>query len=240
MDDRSFDWQSRHDDRSLAFPIRAAIGDQVKRRKRMWRGHRRRLDQGREGACVGFGWTAELQARPNVVGGYGGTIQGYDAQQFARMVYREAQKIDQWAGEAYEGTSVLAGAKVCRMFGFVPEFRWAFSIDDVIDAIVANGPVVVGIPWYDGMYSTRPSGLVDVSGSLVGGHCLTLTGYHPKIRLTAEGWRKRFEVVKWRNSWGRGYGFRGDGYVKVEDLEQLLSGRNRGEACVPMERVTRT
>lgn len=157
----------------------------------------------------------------------------------ARVIYRQAQQIDEWPGESYEGTSVLAGAKVVQASGFIGEYRWAFSVDDIIDTLCADardggGPVVIGIPWLDGMYETRPSGLVDVHGDVVGGHCLTVIGYHPNMLIRGE--RGKWEVVKWRNSWGPTYGKRGTGYVRVDDLEALLDSRFGAEACVPLAR----
>lgn len=235
--ERVLDWRSYHDERSLDYPIRTLIGDKLpRRRRRMWRAHRQRLDQGTEGACVGFGWTAELQAEPKIVGGANGRIGRYTAQQFAGRLYREAQQVDDWPGEDYEGTSVLAGAKALQDQGFIEGFRWAFNIDDVIDAVIEVGPVVLGIPWFESMYDTRPSGLVDVDGRLVGGHCITVIGYDPSLRLPKEGWTRRFEVLRWRNSWGETYGFKGDGFIKAEDLDRLLWGRYGGEACIPVNR----
>lgn len=231
---RTLDWVSKHDPRSRDYPIRELIGENVKRRYKAWGSPRERLDQGSEGACVGFGWTHELLASP------ARAVLGYDAHEFARNVYRGAQRIDQWPGEDYDGTSVLAGAQTVQRAGFIGGYRWSFGIDDTLDTLCApasegGGPVVIGIPWYDSMYQTRPGGLVEVGGSLVGGHCLVLTGYHPGIRIREEGWLKRFEVVRWRNSWGRHYGRRGDGYIRVEDLAALLD--QQGEACVPVGRV---
>jgi hypothetical protein len=237
-EERVLDWEPRFDERSRDFPIRATIGDKVSREKKFWRAHVTRLNQGREGACVGYAWAQELMARPNEVAGRGPnpTVDGVSARDFARRLYHRAQRLDRWEGEAYSGTSVLAGAKATQQSGYISGYRWAFGIDDVIDALVAHGPIVVGVNWYQNMYRTRPSGLVEVGGRKVGGHAILLTGYHPKIRLMREGYHKRFEVVKWRNSWGWGYGRRGDGYIKVEDLAALLD--ERGEACVPVGRVT--
>src|SRR5215218_8851516 len=85
------------------------------------------LDQGSEGACVGHGFTAEAVARPVVVdfrehltpAWASNTrmyqIQGRDAQTcaqaFAFDIYHQAQRVDEWRGEDYDGTSVAAGAK---------------------------------------------------------------------------------------------------------------------------------
>jgi len=221
---RTLDWVSRHDERSLDFPIRAALPESVAVKQKTWYVPKPVIDQGREGACVGFGWTNELRARPV-------QVRFPYPEATALGVYNQAKKIDEFPGEDYEGTSVLAGAKVVQSTGFMTGYRWAFGIQDVIDTLIAHGPVVLGIPWYDSMYETRPSGLIDVSGNIVGGHCILATGYNPKKRFLKEGLGNTFEVIKLRNSWGSDYGVGGDGWIKAEDLARLLKGE--GEACVP-------
>lgn len=225
--ERTFDWKSRHDERSLNYPIRAVVGEPSKRRIRMWR-QGTVLDQGSEGACVGFGWTGEILTKPEAP-----VIQPTQARgnEYALGVYKEAQKIDEWEGEAYSGTSVLAGAKIMQQRGLIGSYRWAFGIDDVRDAVLEAGPVVIGVPWYRGMYSTDGDGLVTVSGDKVGGHCILLTGYHSSMLIGG----KRREVFRWRNSWGRDYGRQGSGFIEHDDLANLLK-TDGGEACVPLDR----
>lgn len=218
------DWVSRHDEKSKDYPIRATIGA-VEPKTRLWR-EGSVFDQGQEGACVGFAWTGELAAYP-----HGSKISAPRGNQYALDVYNSAKRIDEWAGENYSGTSVLAGAKVLQSRGLIGSYRWAFSVEDVRDTLVTTGPVVIGIPWYDGMYETRPSGLVQISGPVVGGHAILLTGYYKS--KTIEG-KRLSDVVRWRNSWGAGYGYRGSGYIKLEDLAGLL--KDNGEACVPLDR----
>lgn len=224
---RVLDWVSRHDPRSLSFPIREQIG-YPGIRPRTW-DVGTCLNQGREGACVGFGWVGELLASPMPYRCDPDTGNSY-----ARRTYHRAQQLDEWAGENYEGTSVLAGAKAIREAGHMDGYRWAFGIDDVRDTVLALGPVVIGIPWHEGMYETKPSGLVDVSGPVVGGHCLLVYGYHPSARLRGEDYRARFNIFRWRNSWGTGYGLDGNGFIRYEDLRDLLA--HTGEACVPRGR----
>lgn len=187
------------------------------------------LDQGREGSCVGHGWAAELIGSPRPH-----KVDSATGHRYAVDIYRKAQLIDEWEGENYDGTSVLAGAKVVRERGYIDQYRWAFNIDDVKDAVITQGPVVIGIPWYEDMYETKESGLVEVGGPIVGGHCLTIVGYHPGMRIAGEGWNERHKVFRWRNSWGPDYGLNGDGLIRYEDLRDLL--QDNGEACVPVGR----
>lgn len=226
--DRTFDWMPRHDPRSLDYPIRSVIPSTVEEKPKRWTTGAV-LDQGSEGACVGFGWTADLLASPkpfrtdDATGG-----------RYALDVYRRAQLIDEWEGEQYSGTSVLAGAKTVQERGHIGSYRWAFGVEDVKNAVLTVGPVVIGIPWYESMYETRDSGLVEVGGAIVGGHCITITGYHPGMRINGEDWNARYKVFRWRNSWGQAYGVGGDGLIRYEDLRDLLA--DQGEACVPVDR----
>jgi hypothetical protein len=228
VDDRRFDWRPNHDGRSRDYAIRSVLPSRVTPRRVMW-SEGVVLDQGSEGACVGFGWTADLLAEPEPPEEQPPVA---TAERFALEHYRRAKRVDEWPGEAYSGTSVLAGAKVLQRDGLISQYRWCFSPRDVRDAVIREGPVVIGVPWYSGMYTTRPDGLVVVDGDRVGGHCIVLTGYDPALDLH-DGVGPR-EVFRWRNSWGADYGVGGSAYVTASDLASLLS--ERGEACVPVGR----
>ena len=223
--ERILDWKRRFDPRSKNFGF-AELAEGLEPRKRYWTPGAV-LDQGREGACVGFGWTTELIASPMPF-----KITAEQGNRYALGVYKEAQKIDEWEGENYSGTSVLAGAKVIRSRGYIPEYRWCFNVEQVRDAVIAGGPVVIGVNWYEDMYETKPNGLVVVGGRLVGGHCITITGYNPRARVPGE--KGYIEGFRWKNSWGVDYGVNGLGFIKIEDLARLLN--EQGEACVPVLR----
>jgi hypothetical protein len=221
-------WTPTFDERSKNFPVRAAIPERPKRRTKKWR-NGVILNQGREGACVGFGWTAEALSTPVAV-----DLKRLKADApeeptaFARSVYHRAKQIDEYDGEDYDGTSVLAGAKVMKELGLVKEYRWCFRIEDVIDSILTKGPVVLGIYWYESMYDA-PNGIVDVSGEIVGGHCITAVGFKlAKDSATGE------DTIILQNSWGASWGHWGLAEIRVRDLKALLD--NDGEACVVTKR----
>lgn len=222
--ERKLDWVPRFDEKSKNYPVRGIL----KRRTRkdvLWTAGPI-LDQMAEGACVGFGWTAQALATPFVVNLK--TLPGRapkTPQPFARYIYKQAQKLDDTPGENYEGTSVLAGAKAMVNQRAVVSYSWAFNIDDVIDALIQKGPVVLGINWYEGMYSA-PSGVLKVSGDHVGGHCILAIGY----TVSSKNFGGKSSITL-QNSWGRGWGNNGLAEILVEDLEKLLA--DNGEACIP-------
>jgi hypothetical protein len=217
---RTFDWKPVFDEQSLSYPIRSLVPKDIEIKTTMWQ-EGTVLDQGSEGACVGFGWTAELLAAPLSPEKQPPENRGNE---MAYSFYKRAQKVDEWPGEEYSGTSVLAGAKVMLEDQYFQEYRWCFSIEDLRDAIISSGPVVIGIPWYSEMYTTKIDGFVKMGGELVGGHCLTVTGYNAEKN-----------IFRWRNSWGRSYGINGSAFISYDNLRQLVS--ERAEMCIPINRI---
>lgn len=221
--DRVLDWKPRYDDASVSFPIRGAVTlPHMPARKRInWTVPPVPLNQGREGACVGFAWTHEAMATPV-------RVVFADGEKFARDIYRAAQRIDEWEGEAYDGTSVLAGAKCLKDAGYLHEYRWAFSPADVVLALHTSGPVVLGINWYESMYEAD-HGILRIDGPLVGGHA-----------ILARGWAAQDEIfpgepaIGLYNSWGPGWGDKGRAWMRLSDLARLM--REGAEACVPFRR----
>lgn len=225
MSDPRLGWEPHKDPRSRAH--RAASPRMLTARPRSYRWAVRTvgaLDQGKEGACTGFGMTAELAARPAEVDVTGGTGHTSDANAYAQRLYRAAQGIDRAEGRHYQaGATMLAAAKALARTGKVTEYRWAFGLTDVLTVLGRRGPVVLGIEWWDSMY--EPDGdVVRVAGSVVGGHCILARG------VDVPGRR-----VLLRNSWGEGWGRGGDAWIGWDDLDRLL--RADGEACVPVVRA---
>lgn len=213
MKDRRLDRRVQFDDRSRAFGIRAIIPT-VKPRSYTW-SCPIWLDQGNEGACVGFSVSHEAAARPVLVKGVSATV--------ARSIYTRARELDEWPGEDYEGTSVLAGIKAGRERGWYTEFRWAFGLNDLILALGYKGPAVLGINWHEGMLDTDQQGYVHADGEIAGGHAILATG----VSVTRK-------FIRFRNSWGKDWGLNGDCLMSFTDVERLLN--EDGEACIPVKR----
>lgn len=211
---RTFDRRVEFDDRSRRFPIRALVTGKTPR-SYTWRCSTF-LDQGSEGACVGFSWSHELAARPH---------EWPVTNRFAQQLYEQARRLDEWEGEDYDGTSVLAGAKAAKAGGFIGAYRWAFSIDDLILAVGYQGPAILGINWYEGMLDTDSSGWVQPEGEVVGGHAILCRG----VSLN-QGY---FTL---RNSWGSSWGLGGDCRIGISALAKVLA--DQGEACIPELRAS--
>lgn len=207
------------DPQSRAYGIRPLLAGTDTQPKTIWAPPKNSLlplDQGNEGACVGFGWSGELQVPPVEIPVHN---------QFARNFFDGAQRIDQAEGRYYpNGATVLAGAKFAKKMNWISEYRWCFGMEDLIDSLCHRGPVVLGINWYAGMYSTDVDHRVWVNGELVGGHCILCVGWwprHPKFGNC-------FLLL---NSWGKMWGDNGIGYVAESDMRLLLINE-QGEACI--------
>lgn len=212
---RTFDRLVRFDERSRKFGI---IKEKKKKnRSYTWRCNQV-LDQGSDGACVGFGMSHNLIARP-------AEVQGITNQFAKENIYWEAQKIDPWKGGAYpsalpfyEGTSVLAGVQIAHKLGYFDEYRWGFSLDDLIYGVGHNGPAIMGTNWYEDMSNLLTNYEMKPTGNLQGGHCYLVVAVNVKQEF--------FTVL---NSWGSSWGFNGRALISFDNMKKLLM--EDGEQC---------
>jgi len=215
--DLRLDRIEQFDERSREYPIYTAPQRlQATARTHGWKCYPR-LDQGREGSCVGHAVAHCLTSDPLL-------SKGIDHSYAREKIYWEAQKIDPWAGGAYpgaepfyEGTSILAGVKAAKNLGMLDTYEWAFGLDDLKLGVGYKGPAVLGIRWYQGMFNTDLQGYIRPTGSVMGGHAIACVG--------VDTVRNRFEL---HNSWGPRWGMTGRCYVTFEDMARLLS--ENGEA----------
>lgn len=222
MPERKFGRVEVIDERDKEYPI-SEILDSTERPdipRRFWFADGWWGNQGSTSQCVAYSWMHFLEDGPVIQDTLeeGRKMPFYNTTKF----YRLCQKNDQWVGENYDGTSVRAGAKILKKLGVLESYRWAWNIGHVIKALQYIGPVIVGTPWYYGMFEPTESGLVRPTGFNGGGHAYVLNGYDSKLG-----------VIRLKNSWGRKWGKKGFAYITCEDFERLLG--EGGEACIPFE-----
>ena len=176
-------------------------------------------NQGYTPQCVAYSWVHWLASGPiTQKTSREGGVSPYDVSH----LYNEAQKIDIWPGEDYDGTSVRAGAKVLQSAGYINGYSWAWDIQTAVDALLNLGPIVVGTWWYYDMFFPNAKGVITPTGSKMGGHAYLLDGVNTKTRM-----------VRIKNSWGRDWGKTGFAYMSFDDMDKLI--KDSGEICMANE-----
>ncbi len=174
-----------------------------------------RKNQGSYPHCVGFSLRNLLDGAPLR------TMRGPSPQD----IYHAAQLIDEWAGEDYDGTSVLAGCKVLHKLGHISWYGWAYDVDTVRRWILIESPVILGIRWTQDMFTPEPkTGLIKPTGRTAGGHAIQTYRYDHRRGLF------------WLNqTWGNDWGINGLCCILGEHLDMLI--REGGEAATIREQL---
>lgn len=177
-------------------------------------------DQGRTPFCVVYAWSHWFEDGPVIQD----VILGRQKPIFPlKEFYDEAQLRDDINRSNYEGTTVRAGAKILHKLGIVEEYRWAFTIDEVIKCVSYLGPMVVGTNWYEQMFTpTSGRHILRPRGRNRGGHAYVINGID-----------HHNELFRIKNSWGRSWGDDGHAFIRFNEFERLLL--ERGEACVAFQ-----
>jgi hypothetical protein len=172
-------------------------------------------DQGGTSQCVAYSALHRIENSPRTYPAAGVIAD-------PTTVYRRAQQLDEWPGEAYDGTSCRAGAKVMKELGLISEFRRAQSMTDFLAGLAVEGPWVIGTYWYwsmfeprwqrDAMGTYRWTVVVDPNeGGIAGGHAYLINGVNYAAR-----------VVRILNSWGEVWGVDGRAAMSFDTLERLV------------------
>lgn len=214
------------DERNAEYPLRALLGAAADQplRSHSWQVPTH-FDQGDQGACVQYGISHDLIATPNRV-----PIPTVQKIIDDDSLYYGAQERDPWPGGAYpnatphyDGTSVLAGMQQATAMGLYTSYHWCTSEREVAQAVGYHGPVVIGVNWYEDMHDPTPLGFVSPTGELLGGHCVAITGLNA-----------RTATYRICNSWGTGWGVKGDCYMTRADMAKLLA-EDGAEMCAPQK-----
>lgn len=211
------------DARDKNFPMSALVRAAVVPKTKTWATFVKPLDQGPYPHCVAYAWTQFLLAAPmphsvNALTTGAGGVSG-----FTGALYHDAQQVDEWPGDGYDGTSVRAGAKVLvKRQNLATGYVWAHSAAQARDFVCSVGPVVFGTWWYERMFAPTEDGTLLAEGDAVGGHAYLIIGYSVA--------RDAFRVL---NSWGSTWGQKGRAWLRFADAERLIA--EDGEACSAVE-----
>lgn len=204
-----------HDPKSRNYPAKTAPARTV-----LWAHNAPVLDQESFSACTGFALAQLLNttrfaaARPR---------RRYLTAQNALDLYSAATAADefewQWPPDDL-GSSGLGVCKAGVQLGYLTEYRHAFGLEHMLEALQTQ-PVIVGTAWYADMtwlpvdgHPARPT------GENLGGHeylCL--------------GANLRAQTLTFLNSWGSAWGDRGRFRISFDDFTTLLA--DDGDVTVP-------
>lgn len=194
------EWDAKNAD----YPVAAVLDPSAALVSKRWT-LAERIDQGQEPKCVGASLAQELNSEPVVI--------PISRPYTTDNIYNLAQKLDEWPGEGYAGTSLLAGLKAVKQYGYIGEYRWAFTVEDVAQSLSQLGPVVMAGPWLSGMFTPDNEGHVRVMGTAGNiGHAYELGEVDaPAAKVYIEQtWGPNWSVLGWR------------GWLAFEDVRTLL------------------
>jgi hypothetical protein len=180
-----------------------------------WESNEWNGNQGNTPQCVGYAWSHWIEDGPVKHGGVPPIVN-------PTTIYREAQKIDEWVGENYDGTSVRAAAKYLKNTNKIKAYLWTYDINVLITTVLTKGPVVVGTNWYSSMSYPDKNGLIKTTGRIVGGHAYVING--------VDTIKKQFRI---KNSWGTSWGKNGHAFISFNDMNRLI--KQNGEVCLAVE-----
>lgn len=234
-EERVLDWRPRFDPRSLTYKIAVkappAIVDRPGR-TRLWT-RKAWLDQGREGACTGFGLAHCISSTPRST---------EMTNEMGHEFYIRARIDDEYPGENYEGSSVLGAMRAGQHYGYVREFWWATTLREMVVGLTNYGSFEAGLNWHTNQFYPDADGFITPDGNVEGGHALEVRGQHlfwlPKgTRLDRRGpdWWSFVDQTQsyftMSQSWGRDHGLNGDVRMRFIHMEQLR--QEQGEFALP-------
>jgi len=192
------------------------------------------LDQGREGACTGFGLATVANYLLKA-----GKVVGDREQVSPRMLYTMARRYDEWPGEDYSGSSARGAMKGWQKHGVASDEIWPYSASsarkkrdpgytderardarrrplgayfrvnhkDLVamhSAIAEVGVLYATANVHEGWDDVGSDGLVNYSPKLTGGHAFAVVAFD----------ERGFWI---QNSWGRNWGKQGFCCISYDD-----------------------
>lgn len=185
-------------------------------------------DQGQTSQCVAYAWTHFVEDSPIT---HPETVSPASIWKPADL-YADAQRLDEWPGSDYDGTSVRGGAKAVQARGRITSYAFGWDSNTLARWILQYGPAVAGTNWYSSMFQpiwrtdalgTRRLYLnIDPTSGIAGGHAFVINGVDVERR-----------IFRMKNSWGRGWASEGRCSIDFTDMDVLLA--DDGEFCTTLE-----
>jgi len=180
------------------------------------------LDQGQIGSCTGNAGIGALATDPIFKTIF--TSSKYALNEVGAVaLYSDAETID--GNGPYppndNGSCGLSIAKALQAAGLISGYQHTFTLDDALKALTVT-PIIVGVNWYQAMFTPDKDGRVHPTGSIAGGHEIVAR------EIDAANSRVWFD-----NSWGTGWGVSGRFYLTFADFSTLLSQQGDVVAFTP-------
>ena len=119
------------------------------------------------------------------------------------------------------GSNIRSIAKTLRQEGRIDAYAFASDMATIKYWLLNRGPLIVGTIWTDAMFNPDANGVIEVGGTVVGGHAYVLNK-----------WTKD-NFIRIQNSWGLNWGINGQGYISAANFEKIF--RYGGEAVTAVE-----
>ncbi|MFH8294957.1 hypothetical protein [Streptomyces sp. NPDC018059] len=146
-----------------------------------------------------------------------------EAERWALRLYAKATAVDefvpyQWP-PADSGSSGLGVARALKASGLITSYTHALDAT-ALAAALQNGPVLVGLPWFNAWSTPGRDGFVDTvpywrTSGLAGGHEVCATGLEEVAQYNSGRVIPERTVLRLRNSWGQDWGQGGDFFLHL-------------------------